>query len=212
MRANYLKMAALVAVTMSATFVLTSCGGSKKMTQQHTVSQQTVSTEAVMDIPCFQPDDDEWYTGTVARRSPVGRTNTLATACLRAARQNLQQKIKGRLKQVTRDYFNQMDIDEGSNEASHIESASDYIVDQFMNDMLETCRKITQPDAQGMVTMYIGVKISKAALVDNLANGLSKDKQLELRFEEKTFRDDAFKVFSEDKQQSFDDYKNSKEQ
>jgi hypothetical protein len=136
----------------------------------------------------------------------------LATACLRAARQNLQQKIKGTLKQVTRDYFDQMDIDEKSTEASHIESASDYIVDQFMNDMYETCRKQTAPDAGGFVTMYIGVKISKKALIDNLCNGLSQDEKLKLRFDEKTFRDDAFKVFTQDKQESFDDYKNAREE
>ena len=192
--------------------VMTGCGSSKKVTQQtvpSTVNQPAMQTYVP---PCFDPDDDDWYRGTVARRSSVNRINTLPTACLRAARQNLQQKIKGTLKQVTRDYFDQMDIDEGSTEASHIESASDYIVDQFMNDMLETCREMTPPDAQGMVTMYIGVKISKKALVDNLAKGLSQNEQLRLRFDEKTFRDDAFKVFGKDKQSSFDDYKDAREQ
>jgi cell division protein FtsB len=169
------------------------------------------AAQAVMDLPCFVPDDESWYRGTVARRSPVGRTNTLATACLRAARQNLQQKIKGALKQVTRDYFDQMDVNEKSTEASHIESASDYIVDQFLNDMMEDCRKITQVDDQGMVIMYIGVKISKKALIDDLSNGLSQDEELKVRFNEKVFRDDAFKVFSQDKQNSFDDYKNARE-
>jgi hypothetical protein len=178
-------------------------------------TKRKVAAEAaqeVMDLPCFVPDDDNWYRGAVSRRSSVGKTNTLATACLRAARQNLQQKIKGTLKQVTRDYFDQMDIDAESSEASHIESASDYIVDQFLNDMLEECRKITQPDESGMVVMYIGVKISKKTLIDNLSDGLSQDKELKVRFNEKMFRDDAMKVFTEDKQNSFDDYKNAREQ
>jgi hypothetical protein len=161
--------------------------------------------DEMMNVPCWKADDPDWYTGTVSRRSKS--PNTLATSCLRAARQNLQQKIRGALKQVTRDYFDQMDINEESTEASHIESASDYIVNQFLNDLEEVCRKQTPADEQGYVVMYMGVRVSKKALVDKLATELSKDKQLELRFNEKTFRDDAMKTFSQDRQDSLDDYK-----
>lgn len=196
---------------MFVNLIMTSCGGSKQVVQQANTPKANQSNVAY-DVPCWQADDDDWYTGAASRRSSVNRSNTMATACLRAARQNLQQKIKGSLKQVTRDYFNQMDIDEGSDEASHIESASDYIVNQLMNDMQETCRKQTQPDEQGMVIMYIGVRISKKAMADNLAKGLSDDQKLKLRFDEQKFRDDAFKVFKDDRQNSFDDYKNTSEQ
>jgi hypothetical protein len=195
----------IAVMAVCAGLMMSACGGVKQLAQQ-SVSPAVVAE----DMPCFTIDDEEWYTGTVARRRPAGSINTLATACLRAARQNLQQKIKGQLKQVTRDYFDQMDIDEGSTEASHIESAGDNIVNQFMNDMMETCRKVTPP-VDGYVIMYMGVKISKKALVDNLATGLSRDKQLEKRFDEKVFREDALKVFKEDKQQSFDDYKNAQD-
>jgi len=197
---------ALAAIFTGVTF--TGCGSSKQTAQQVNTPKVTQSDEA-SDIPCWAPDTEDWYTGTASRRSSVNRTNTMATACLRAARQNLQQKIKGSLKQVTRDYFDQMDINEGSDEASHIESASDYVVNQFMSDMMETCRKQTQPDAQGMVTMYIGVKISKKEVIDNLVQGLSNDQKLKLRFDEQKFRDNAFKVFKNDRQDSYDDYKNA---
>jgi hypothetical protein len=197
----------LTAVMAVIAMTVISCGTSKKTVQ----TAQTLPVETYTP-PCWQPDDADFYRGTVSRRASVNSMNTLATACLRAARQNLQQKIKGTLKQVTRDYFDQMDVDEGSTVASHIESASDYIVDQYMNDMLETCRQVTLPDAQGMVTMYISVEISKKDLVDNLAKGLSTDEQTKLRFDEKTFRDDAMKVFSKDRQESYDDFSNSRAQ
>ena len=196
-------------VAIIAGVTLTSCK-TKQQVVYVTPPTTQPSTPALMDLPCFEPDDEEWYKATVARISTVNKTNTLATACLRAARQNLQQKIKGAFKQVIRDYFNQMDIDESSTEASHIESAGELIIDQFMNDMMETCRKTTQPDAGGNVIMYMGVKISKKALVDQLVKGLSENQKLKLRFDHDTFRKDAWKNFSQDKQQSFDDYKNSK--
>jgi hypothetical protein len=204
-----------IAMVAIAGATLMSCGGSKQAAQS--TAAQSVATPPTMStttkqVPCWQPDNDEWYTGTAARRSSVNRMNTLGTTTLRAARVDLQQKIKGSLKQVTRNYLDQMDIDENSSEAAHIEGAGDYVVNQMLNDMLETCREVTSPDAQGMIIMYVGVKISKKAVVDNLVKGLSQDEKTKLRFDEKTFRDDAFKVFTKDRQDSFDDYKNAREQ
>lgn len=184
-----------------------SCGVNKK-----SQSSQTSQVEETYTPPCWTPDDDDYYRATVARRASANSINTLATACLRAARQNLQQKVKGTLRQVTRDYFDQMDVDEGSTVASHIESAADYVVNQFMNDMKETCRQMTRPDEQGMVTMYMSVEISKKELVDNLAKGLSENEQTKVRFNEKMFRDEAMKEFSKDRQDNFDDYKKSQGQ
>ncbi|MBQ7735943.1 MAG: hypothetical protein IJT61_08475 [Bacteroidales bacterium] len=157
-------------------------------------------------VPCWHADDEDYYYASASRRRGYNQQNTLATATLRAANQQMQQKIKSAFKQVTRDYFDQMDINEKSDEASHIESAGERIVDTYLNDVLEYCREQTRPDGEGMVIMYIGIKVSKKGLTDALAKGLSNDEKLRLRFDEQKFREDAWKVFKEDQKDSYDDF------
>jgi len=157
-------------------------------------------------FPCWQIDDDDYYYAGASRRRGFNQQNTLATSTIRAANQQMQQKIKSAFKQVTRDYFDQMDINEDSEEASHIESAGERIIDTYLNDVQEYCREVTRPDAEGKIIMYIGIKVSKKELVDALSKGLSQEQQLRLRFNEKNFREDAWKVFEKDQQVSFDDF------
>lgn len=157
-------------------------------------------------FPCWQVDDDDYYYAGASRRRGFNQQNTLATSTIRAANQQMQQKIKSAFKQVTRDYFDQMDINEDSEEASHIESAGERIIDTYLNDVQEYCREVTRPDAEGKIIMYIGIKVSKKELVDALSKGLSQEQQLRLRFNEKNFREDAWKVFEKDQQVSFDDF------
>lgn len=163
-------------------------------------------------VPCWHADDDEYYYASASRRRGYNQQNTLATATSRAANQQMQQKIMSALKQVTRDYFDQMDINEKSDEASHIESAAERIVDTYLNDVMEYCREQTRPDGEGMVIMYIGIKVSKKGLVDALSNGLSKDEKLGVRFNEHQFREDAWKVFKEDRKESYDDFQKENNQ
>ena len=171
--------------------------------------QQMEASYQTYQVPCWHADDDDYYYASASRRRGYNQQNTLATATIRAVNQLMQQKIKSALKQVTRDYFDQMDINEKSDEASHIESAGERIVDTYLNDVMEYCREQTRPDGEGMVIMYIGIKVSKKGLVDALAKGLSQDQKLRLRFDEQKFREDAWKVFREDRQESYDDFQNN---
>ncbi len=161
-------------------------------------------------VPCWLSDDDDYYTAMASRRRGFNQQNTLATATLRAANQQMQQKIKSAFKQVTRDYFDQMDIDENSSEASHIESAGERIIDTYLGDVIEYCREQTRPDSEGMIIMYVGIKVSKKGLIDALSKGLAQEQKDRLRFDEQKFRDDAFKVFEKDRQDSYDDFKNER--
>ncbi len=157
-------------------------------------------------VPCWQADDEDYYYASASRRRGYNQQNTLATATLRAANQQMQQKIMSAFKQVTRDYFDQMDINEKSDEAMHIESAGERVINTYLNDVMEYCREQTRPDDEGMIIMYIGIKVSKKGLVDALSRGLSQDQQLRLRFNEQKFREDAWKVFEKDQREAYDDF------
>ena len=162
--------------------------------------------------PCQIYDDADWYTATATRRVHRSGINTAPTALLRTSQQLLLQKLKSSYKAVVRDYFDQMDMDEGSYAASHIESAGDRIINQKINETYEVCRKNTDFDEQGYCLVYMAIKISKKAVVDDIAKGLSNDKKMETRFNEEQFRKSAFKVFEQDQRESYRDYESNRGQ
>ena len=99
--------------------------------------KQAERSASATEQPCQLYDDAEWFTATGVRRIKVNSLNTAPTALLRATQQQLRLKVKGVYKAVVRDYFDQMDADEGSYAVSHIESAGDFIIDQKINETYE---------------------------------------------------------------------------
>ena len=59
--------------------------------------------------------------------------------------------------------------------------------------------------------MYMTIKASKKKFLDNAVNQLSKDKELEVRFNEKQFRDSAFKVFEESNEKEYNEFKDNRQ-
>jgi hypothetical protein len=152
----------------------------------------------VGEDPCTMYDDDIWYAAFNQKEGTKGDPQ-LANTLLRLCQEQLKLKIKGRYQAVVRDYFNQMDIDGQSAVETHIESAGGMIIDAFLDDTREFCRKTSDVDARGNIIMYMSIKISKGDLVEKIAEGLSENKQAKVRFNEEKFRESALKVFQEDK-------------
>ena len=173
--------------------------------------KQAARAAQATEMPCQMYDDDEWFYATAMRQVKANSFNTAATATLRAAQQQMRQKLSAQYKAVTRDYFDQMDTEEGSYERSHIESAGDLVVRAMINDTYEVCRKNTEPDENGNMIMYMTIKASKKKFLDNTVNELTKDKELEVRFNEKQFRDSAFKVFEESNNKEYNEFKENQQ-
>lgn len=170
------------------------------MESQKKLKKAQRSATAV-EIPCQEYDDEQWYVGTGKVRVIAEKLNTDEyTKLLKSCQQLLKTKIQGRYQAVVHDYFDQMDVDGQSNVASHIESAGQQIIDQYLNDTHETCREETEEGDDGWVTVYMNVKISKRSMADAVAGGIAKqmaDKQLQTRFNEAKFRESALKVFED---------------
>ena len=173
--------------------------------------KQAARAAEVTEMPCQMYDDDEWFYATAMRQVKANSINTAVTATLRSAQQQMRQKLSAQYRAVTRDYFDQMDTEEGSYERSHIESAGDLVVRAMINDTYEVCRKNTSPDENGNMMMYMTIKASKKKFLDNAVNQLSKDKELEVRFNEKQFRDSAFKVFEESNNKEYNEFKENQQ-
>lgn len=199
------KVSLLIPMLAVVVFAMTSCKSTKAVETKAPASSQ--SSADVYDVPCWMADDDEWFYATAQRQFKQSSMNTAPTATLRSAQLQMRQKLQSVYRAVLRDYFDQMDTDEGSYANEHIESAGDLIVKTAINETYEVCRKQTRPDEKNNVIMYVTVKVSKKKFTDNMVKQLSEDEQLKMRFNEKTFRDSAFKVFENSNNKEFNEFK-----
>lgn len=163
----------------------------------------------VHDVPCWMADDDEWFYATIQRQCKQSSMNTAPTATLRSAQMLMRQKLSGVYRAVLRDYFDQMDTDEGNYANQHLESAGDLVIKATINETYEVCRKLTRPDENGNITMYMTIKVSKKKFANDLVKKITEEEQMKVRFNEKKFRDSAFKVFEDSNNKEFNEFKES---
>ena len=150
--------------------------------------QDYLNSTQTYKLPCWEPDTKDYFTAQVQRVMPLNQVTMQATALLRLAKQQMQQKIAGAYKQVVRDYMDQMDIDDKFTAASHIESAGEMIINQIVNNTEESCREMTRPDASGQVTLYLAIKVSKENLVKEILNNIPEKEKKEVLTNEEEFR------------------------
>lgn len=152
------------------------------------------------ETPCALYDDETWYTAYNQKGGRPGDPQ-LANSLLRTCQQQLKDKLAGKVQAITTAYFDQMDIDGRSSAAEHIEGASQTAVDQSINETQEYCRRQSLPDENGNIIMYMSIRIKKQEILQVMEEGIAKDKEAKVRYNEKQFREAAFKVFEEDKSQ-----------
>ena len=200
------KVSLLISTLMVVMFTMTSCKSTQKPveTKAPITSQSNVD---VYDVPCWMADDDEWFYATIQRQFKQSSMNTAPTATLRSAQMLMRQKLSSVYRAVLRDYFDQMDTEEGSYANQHLESAGDLVIKATINETYEVCRKQTRPDDNGNVIMYMTIKVSKKKFAKDLVQKISEDEQLKVRFNEKKFRESAFKVFEESNNKEFNEFK-----
>lgn len=176
----------------------------KKEAEAEYLRQQT----AVAEMPCQAYDDADWFYATGVKRFKANQLNLTPTALLRSTRQQLLQKLSGKYQQVIDDYFDQMETEDGEYARQHIESAGRQVIQQLINETYEVCRKQTQfADAEGYYTMYMSIKVSKKEVVEKVVDKLNEEQEMKVRFNEKKFRDSAFKVFEEQNEKEYNEFK-----
>ena len=185
---------------------ITSCKSTQKSAETTTPSTKQLDVE-VFEVPCYMTDDDDWFYATIQRTCKQSSMNTAPTATLRSAQMLMRQKLAGIYKAVLRDYFDQMDTDNGNYANQHLESAGDLVIKAAINHTYEVCRKQTRPDDKGNVTMFMTIKVSKKNFTDDLVKKITDEEEMKVRFNEKKFRDSAFKVFEDSNNKEYNDFK-----
>ena len=152
------------------------------------------------ETQCTIYDDDQWYTAFNQKLGVEGDPQ-LANSLLRTCQEQLKDKLAGKVQAITTTYFDQMDINEKSSAAEHIEGASQLSVEQFINETREYCRKQTiSYDHEGKIVLYMAIRVKKSDVLQVMEEAIQNDKEAKVRYNEKKFREAAFKVFEEEQQ------------
>jgi major membrane immunogen (membrane-anchored lipoprotein) len=200
MRRNYLVIAL---AAMCAAVILTSCGGSKKVAATNKGGESPFGK--VSEAPCTEHDTDEEFAATGIASGSKNRMDVLQTTALTNAQSIVRQKMQHAYKGVIDDYSSYMGNNSGSDAKAKVERAGTQLMEMILNDTKATCGpKFSNIDDKGDVTCFIGIRVNKKKIVEAVTNHLSKDDDLQIRFEEQEFRkrmEESFKKFKEDQQQ-----------
>ena len=158
--------------------------------------------------PCWIADNDEYFAASGYFRIKAGGENErdftiVFNKQLNSLRDQVKMKIGGHYRSIMRDYFDQLDVDERSNVASHIESAGEEAIDKLLNDSKEACRQMGKIDESGYRMIYMSITVSKKEIAQAIVDGVEESKDIpenvkkEVRQNEEKFRESALKSFSE---------------
>lgn len=158
--------------------------------------------------PCWMGDTKDYFaaSGRIAIQTGGDHESNYTievNKLLNTLRQQIKQKVGGKYKAIMRDYFDQLDVDANSTVASHIESAGEEAIDNYLKETQEVCRQLTAPDEIGIQYIYIGITLSKEKLAEAMVNGVKESKIIpndirdKVRQNEDSFRESTLKSFSE---------------
>jgi len=180
----------LIAMLVISAFVITSCGGSKKM-DKDTASRTGGFHE--LKLPCVDKGQSDKH---FFRASSVGHSRDLATSrekALLMTKQRLATLINSTLKSVTERYVNEMEAGEGDEFSQTFENLTRDVVKQQLSDVKIICEKTGQKD-DGSYETYMAIEMDKDAVLKGINAGVSRDKKMETLYDKERFK----KVYEEE--------------
>jgi len=114
------------------------------------------------NLPCHEPDNDEWFVASGVAVGPRARMDVLQGAVLANAQSTIRQKMQHAYEGVVSEYRNYIGGNQGGDGDISVKIGGDQIIDIPINETRVVCGpKFTEPDAKGHVNAYIGIRISK---------------------------------------------------
>ncbi len=189
----------MVAASMAAT--LFSCGA-----QKNTMASATRSTNPFGDVyeaPAAENDTEEYFGATGIASGPQSRMGEIQLAALTNAQNMIRQKMKHAYKGAVDDYMNSVGNNAGTDIEAKIERGGTQLIDVIVNDTQASKGPVfSAVDDKGNVNCFIGIRISKKMMADKIADFVSEDEELKIRFKEDQFRQrmkESFKDFKDNK-------------
>jgi len=187
--------------------VMTSCGSGKQAATPYAAGRTASSVNpfgsGTFDAPGFEPDTEEYFAALGIANGPQTRMDVLQLSALTNAQNVVRQKLKHAYKGIVSDYSDYIGNNAGSDAQVHVERAGDQIIDAVVNDTQAQSLKFSGVDDKGHVNCYCGIRIYKKQLADKIADVVSEDEELKIRFKEHQFRkymQEKFKEYKENQE------------
>lgn len=189
---------------IASCIMVVSCGSSKG---GHTSYKQSNAPGSpfgdVYEAPAAEYDTDDYFGATGIAYGPKANMDILQLNALTNAQNAVRQKMKHTYKGLVSDYANSVSNNAGTDIQSKVERGGDQIIDAIVNDTQASKGPMfSAVDDKGNVTCFIGIRVSKKGVADKIADFVSDDEELKIRFKEEEFRkriQQAFKDYKEDK-------------
>ena len=191
----------LILVATATALLLSSCG-----VQTTTIADNKRSVSPygdVFEVPAAENDTDEYFGATGIATGPKARMGDLQLDALSNAQNMIRQKMQHAYIGAVDDYMVRFGNNAGSDIQSKLERGGTQIIDVIVNDTQASKGPyFSNVDEKGNVTCYIGIRISKKTIADKIADYVSEDEELKIRFQEEQFRQrmkESFKEFKANK-------------
>lgn len=186
-----------------AVLMLSACSALKNVKTMANTSQSVSPFGEVYEVPAAENDTDEYFGATGIASGSKARMGDLQLDALSNAQNMIRQKMQHAYKGAVDDYIVRFGNNAGSDIQSKLERGGTQIIDVIVNDTRASKGPVfSSVDEKGNVTCYIGIRISKKTMADKIADYVSEDEELKIRFQEDQFRQrmkESFKDFKENK-------------
>jgi len=196
-----------IAITKTLTlviscFMIASCSSSKNTQSSYRQSNAPGSPFGeVYEAPASEHDTDEYFGATGIAYGSKANMDILQLNALTNAQNAVRQKMKHSYKGLVSDYANSISNNGGTDIQSKVERGGDQIIDAIVNETQASKGPMfSAVDEKGNVTCFIGIRVYKNVVADKIADYVSEDEELKIRFKEDEFRKrikEAFKDYKE---------------
>lgn len=168
------------------------CGGITSCGSKKSVTDATKSKE--VELPFSGKEyrsDDKFF-----RAKNVGESPNLATSkkiAMTNAKAELASAIQTTVKNVTDQYVNQTQVSDRQMFESKFEEMTRTVVNQQLNDVRVIDEKTFQTK-DGKYSHWVAIEMAKDALLNSIANQITKDEKLQVDFDKFQFE----KIFNEE--------------
>lgn len=193
-----MKKFSIIAASVVLALMAASCGAPRQMA---TAPASNSPFGETFEAPCQEYDTDEYFTSTGIANGPQTRMGMVHEMALANAQNIVRQKMQHAYKGAIDDYSNAIGTNAGTDMQEKIERGGTQVIDRIINDTQENCVKYSAVDSRGNVSCYVGIRISKEEVATAIADYVSDDEELKIRFNEFDFRkrmEETFKKFKED--------------
>lgn len=187
----------LIPIAAIAAIMLASCGSSKQTSTASSSSYGSPKSNPLgeeVNLPCvYESMDDDSYFRELGTANSINMQSA-RTAAFNAAKSMIKQKLGEFVQGVSSSYSRTVAGQAPADKVQRLmEDEMNGIVERMLNDAQKICEKMYQGD-DGNYKAFIAIQIPKKAMIDNMANTLSSNEELEIEFNR-----DQFRKYAEDK-------------